>query len=113
LPGVGRKTASLVLGDAFGKPNLAVDTHFARLARRFGWTAQTDPDKIEHEVAAPAGMDRSLGQAALDVRLAHLVIGLHGFPGSGLIVAIAPPGIALADVDDLDDHRVDVLILLV
>src|SRR5260221_821402 len=52
LPGVGRKTASVVLGDAFGKPALTVDTHFARLARRFGWTAQADPDKIEQGVAA-------------------------------------------------------------
>jgi len=52
LPGVGRKTASVVLGDAFGKPALTVDTHFARLARRFGWTAQADPDKIEQDVAA-------------------------------------------------------------
>ena len=52
LPGVGRKTANMVLGGAFGQPSLIVDTHFARLARRFGWTAQTDPDKIEQEVAA-------------------------------------------------------------
>jgi endonuclease III len=52
LPGVGRKTANVVLGDAFGKPGIVVDTHFARLARRFGWTAQTDPDKIEQDVAA-------------------------------------------------------------
>ena len=52
LPGVGRKTANMVLGGAFGKPAIIVDTHFARLARRFGWTAQTDPDKIEQEVAA-------------------------------------------------------------
>jgi len=52
LPGVGRKTANVVLGDAFGKPSLTVDTHFARLARRFGWTAQTDPDKIEQDVGA-------------------------------------------------------------
>jgi endonuclease III len=52
LPGVGRKTASIVLGDAFGKPALSVDTHFARLARRFGWTTHTDPDKIEQDVAA-------------------------------------------------------------
>ena len=52
VPGVGRKTASVVLGDAFGKPAITVDTHFARLARRFGWTAQTDPDKIERDVAA-------------------------------------------------------------
>jgi endonuclease III len=52
LPGVGRKTANMVLGDAFGVPGLVVDTHFARLARRFGWTAQTDPVKIERDVAA-------------------------------------------------------------
>ena len=52
LPGVGRKTANMVLGDAFGQPSLTVDTHFARLARRLGWTAHTDPDKIEQDVAA-------------------------------------------------------------
>ena len=51
LPGVGRKTASVVLGDAFGKPSLSVDTHFARLARRFGWTTQQNADKIERDVA--------------------------------------------------------------
>jgi endonuclease-3 len=52
LPGVGRKTANVVLGNAFGIPGLTVDTHFARLARRFRWTAHTDPDKIEADVAA-------------------------------------------------------------
>jgi endonuclease III len=52
LPGVGRKTASVVLGDAFGTPAITVDTHVARLARRFGWTAQTDADKIEQDIAA-------------------------------------------------------------
>ena len=52
LPGVGRKTANMVLGDAFGTPALVVDTHFARLAPRFGWTANTDPAKIEGDVAA-------------------------------------------------------------
>jgi endonuclease-3 len=52
LPGVGRKTANVVLGDAFGKPSITVDTHFARLARRFGWTAQTDPEKIEQDDGA-------------------------------------------------------------
>jgi len=52
LPGVGRKTASMVLGGAFGVPAIVVDTHVARLARRLGWTAQTDPDKIERDVAA-------------------------------------------------------------
>jgi endonuclease-3 len=51
LPGVGRKTANVVLGNAFGVPGITVDTHFARLARRFKWTANTDPDKIEADVA--------------------------------------------------------------
>jgi endonuclease III len=52
LPGVGRKTANVVLGNAFGIPGLTVDTHFGRLARRFGWTTSTDPDKVEADVAA-------------------------------------------------------------
>jgi endonuclease-3 len=52
LPGVGRKTANVVLGNAFGVPGITVDTHFRRLARRFGWTSQTDPDKIEVDVGA-------------------------------------------------------------
>jgi endonuclease-3 len=50
LPGVGRKTANVVLGNAFGVPGITVDTHFGRLSRRFGWTQQDDPVKIEHEV---------------------------------------------------------------
>ncbi|MFD0656577.1 endonuclease III [Thermocatellispora tengchongensis] len=52
LPGVGRKTANVVLGNAFGVPGITVDTHFGRLARRFGWTGETDPVKVEHEVGA-------------------------------------------------------------
>jgi endonuclease-3 len=52
LPGVGRKTANVVLGNAFGVPGITVDTHFGRLARRFGWTQHTDPDKVEAEVGA-------------------------------------------------------------
>jgi endonuclease-3 len=52
LPGVGRKTANVVLGDAFGVPGITVDTHFGRLARRFGWTEETDPVKVEHAVGA-------------------------------------------------------------
>ncbi len=52
LPGVGRKTANVVLGNAFGIPGITVDTHFGRLARRFGWTTQTDAVKAEHEVGA-------------------------------------------------------------
>lgn len=50
LPGVGRKTANVVLGNAFGVPGITVDTHFSRLSRRFGWTTSTDPVKIEQEV---------------------------------------------------------------
>ena len=50
LPGVGRKTANVVLGNAFGVPGITVDTHFARLSQRFGWSEQSDPVKIEHEV---------------------------------------------------------------
>lgn len=52
LPGVGRKTANVVLGNAFGLPGITVDTHFGRLARRFGWTDETDPVKVEHAVGA-------------------------------------------------------------
>jgi endonuclease-3 len=52
LPGVGRKTANVVLGNAFGVPGITVDTHFGRLARRLGWTVQTDPVKVEAEVGA-------------------------------------------------------------
>ncbi|MFI0510642.1 endonuclease III [Streptomyces sp. WSLK1-5] len=52
LPGVGRKTAFVVLGNAFGRPGITVDTHFMRLVRRWQWTAETDPDKIEAAVSA-------------------------------------------------------------
>jgi len=52
LPGVGRKTANVVLGNAFGVPGITVDTHFGRLARRFGWTVSDDPVTVEHEVGA-------------------------------------------------------------
>ena len=52
LPGVGRKTANVVLGNAFGVPGITVDTHFGRLVRRFGWTAETDPDKVELAIGA-------------------------------------------------------------
>src|SRR6478609_8381292 len=51
LPGVGRKTANVVLGNAFGIPGITVDTHFGRLARRFGWTTELDPVKVEEQVA--------------------------------------------------------------
>ena len=50
LPGIGRKTANVILGNAFGVPGITVDTHFGRLARRLGWTTETDPVKVEHAV---------------------------------------------------------------
>jgi endonuclease-3 len=52
LPGVGRKTAQVVLGYAFGTPGVVVDTHCGRLARRLGWTEHTDPVKVEHDLRA-------------------------------------------------------------
>ncbi len=52
LPGIGRKTANVVLGNAFGVPGITVDTHFGRLVRRFGWTAEEDPVKVEHAIGA-------------------------------------------------------------
>ena len=51
LPGVGRKTANVVLGHAFDTPGITVDTHFGRLSRRFGWTKESDPVKVEFAVA--------------------------------------------------------------
>lgn len=52
LPGVGRKTANVVLGDAFGVPGLTVDTHLGRLARRLGWTDEDDPVKAETAIGS-------------------------------------------------------------
>src|ERR1700729_1902871 len=52
LPGVGRKTANVVLGNAFDVPGITVDTHFGRLSRRFGWTTEQDPVKVELEVGS-------------------------------------------------------------
>jgi endonuclease-3 len=52
LPGIGRKTANVILGNAFGVPGITVDTHFSRLVQRWQWTGQTDPVKIEHAVGA-------------------------------------------------------------
>ena len=50
LPGVGRKTANVVLGNAFDVPGITVDTHFGRLVRRFGWTAEEDPVRVERVI---------------------------------------------------------------
>jgi endonuclease III len=50
LPGVGRKTANVVLGYAFDIPGITVDTHVGRVARRLGWTTATNPDRVEAEL---------------------------------------------------------------
>lgn len=52
LPGVGRKTANVVLGNAFGVPGITTDTHFMRLSKRFGWTTSAKPEVVEAEVGA-------------------------------------------------------------
>jgi endonuclease-3 len=51
LPGIGRKTANVILGNAFDVPGLVVDTHVRRLTNRFGWVHEEDPVKIEYQVA--------------------------------------------------------------
>lgn len=58
LPGVGRKTANVVLGNAFGIPGITVDTHVGRLSRRLGWTTATDPVVVERELAALIAPER-------------------------------------------------------
>ena len=52
LPGIGRKTANVILGNAFGVPGIAVDTHVSRVSRRIGLTAEKDPVKIESDLNA-------------------------------------------------------------
>lgn len=52
LPGIGRKTANVILGNAFDVPGITVDTHFGRLVRRWKWTDEEDPVKVEHAVGA-------------------------------------------------------------
>jgi endonuclease-3 len=52
LPGVGRKTANCVMGNAFGLPGITVDTHVGRVSRRLGLTVNTDPTKVEADLAS-------------------------------------------------------------
>ena len=70
LPGVGRKTANIVLGNAFGVPAIGVDTHVKRLAGRLGLSTQKDPDKIEHDLTGIVPKDSQ-------VRFCHL-LQFHG-----------------------------------
>ena len=59
LPGVGRKTANVVLGVAFNAPEgVVVDTHVQRIAQRLGWTKNTEPEKIEQDLCALIPQDR-------------------------------------------------------
>ncbi len=66
LPGVGRKTANILRGNAFGQPAIGVDTHLGRLAQRLGLTTETNPDKIEIDLN-PLVPDRA------KVRFCHLL----------------------------------------
>jgi endonuclease-3 len=66
LPGVGRKTANIVLGNAFGIPGIGVDTHVGRLSQRLGLTRQTDPDKIEVDLTKIVPRDKQ-------IRFCHLM----------------------------------------
>src|SRR5207302_7178925 len=50
LPGIGRKTANVILGNAFAVPGITVDTHVGRLSRRLGLSKHTDPVKVEHDL---------------------------------------------------------------
>jgi endonuclease-3 len=52
LPGIGRKTANVILGNAFGEPGMVVDTHVGRVARRLGWTRANQPEQVEKELCA-------------------------------------------------------------
>ena len=86
LPGVGRKTANVVLGNAFGVPGITTDTHVMRLSKRLGYTASDDPLVVEKELDAllPAqGLDHGVAPADLP-RAAHLLraqAGVRGVPG--------------------------------
>ncbi len=66
LPGVGRKTANIVLGNGFGQQTIGVDTHVMRLSQRLGFTTKTDPDKIEADLMA-------IVPAKQRVRFCHLM----------------------------------------
>jgi len=66
LPGVGRKTANILLGNAFGQQAIGVDTHVMRLSQRLGFTRNTNPDKIEFDLTAIVPEDQR-------VRFCHLL----------------------------------------
>ena len=70
LPGVGRKTANVVLSNAYGRPGIAVDTHVSRLAKRLGFSVHTDPEDIEHDLEKLFAVDNWI--------FVHHALILHG-----------------------------------
>ncbi len=74
LPGVGRKTANVVLGNAFGVPGITVDTHFARLSRRFGWTTQTDARRPACGACEVSRLCPSFGIGPTDPEVARALV---------------------------------------
>ncbi len=79
LPGVGRKTANVVRGNAFGEQAIAVDTHVKRVTRRLGWAKADDPDKIEFELMEVIPRERW-------TRACHLLV----FHGRNICLAAKP-----------------------
>jgi endonuclease-3 len=92
LPGVGRKTANVVLGEYFGKPGIIVDTHFRRVTARLGLTKNEDPDKIESDLDALIALkDRTV--------FSHLIT-FHGRQ----ICAARKPRCDICPVNELCDY---------
>ena len=79
LPGVGRKTANVILGNAYGIPGMVVDTHVRRLSFRLGWTTRNDPEKIEKDLCALLPRERW-------THTSHLLI----FHGRRICKALSP-----------------------
>ena len=79
LPGVGRKTANLVLGDIYGQPAIVVDTHCSRVSQRIGITKHTTPEKIEFDLKKNVEPDYQL-------RLCHQMV----YHGRALCTARSP-----------------------
>jgi endonuclease-3 len=97
LPGVGRKTANILRGNAFGLPGIGVDTHVGRLSQRLGFTTNTDPDKIEADLVA-------LVPSANQIRFCHLL----QYHGRRICFARKPacPACVLLDICPFPDKTV-------
>jgi len=93
LPGVGRKTANLLLGDAFGKPSIVVDTHAKRITNRLGLTKHTDPTKIEMDL-------RKIVPPAIGSDFCHQLV----YHGRALCTARAPK-CSLCGLQELCDYH--------